>query len=614
MRAIGPYVVRREVPPHRAGAGPSGEDAAGRRFFAPYLWATDRLTGMPALLHPVDVTVPLPHLPAHPLLLPFTDLVAEVAHSYLVTELPLPAEAETDPERAARGALEVLAFLHKQGLTHGALDSGQFWRVGGGFGLSGAGLPRPGLHPTPADDLHDLGAALSELGPLPPALSVLRGDPGRLSARELLRRLDAAEGAAAPPEPAEPDPPFEVWDAGELAEPDTAELLVEDAPPAPPAAPPTLRPPVPFDLILSPEAAEAKAPAEPEPASPAAWSQEERDIAEVRRRPPTEARGPTPEKAEKTQARTEPGDRAGTSADPVPPAPPLAPTPVRSRAASRASERLKADSRRILDHTAGRRDQVAAQVAAEAEEGQGDEAAPGQQSGPPDAPQGQAETPQQRRRREWQARREEEALREQLAALRQAAPAGPQESGDADPGQGAPGEMDIAEIRRRGPGAAPAGTPKPSAPPPTPRQLGPIRIGWDRKGERQVIRPVSPRQQLLRWLLPVLGVLVLVFALSLLVRVWRPAPPLPTAECCALRLQLAGVGAGERAALTLVRAPQGVALTPGRVLGELPGEVRFPAPGVYRVQVSTLPPAAPRSRTLDLRLPNPELLTVSLGE
>lgn len=616
MRTIGPYVVRREVTPHRAGAGPSGDGAAGRRFFARTLRATDRLTGMPVLLHPLEATVPVPQLPAHPSLLPFTGLVAEVAHSYLVTELPLPAEPESDPERAARGALEALAFLHGQGLTHGALDSGQFWRVGGAFKLSGAGLPRPGLHPAPADDLHDLGAALADLGPLPPALSGLRENPGALSARELLSRLSG--------EPAlllEPTPPFEVWDTEESDQPGTDELLVggaaTEAPPpptpptspalaSPPASSPTPeaepgpareprvspRPPVPFDLILTSEPLKAPTPEPPKTAPPAApqrpssalWTPEEGEIAEVRRRGPDEGRGKSPEQPE----------REGEASK--------APPAGRRHAASRASERLKADTRRMLDHTAQRRDQVAAQVAAQANSDGAESGEAGEGSRPP-APSLHTETPQERRHREFQARQEEEALREQLAALRQANP-------EAAQPDAAENLADLAEIRRTTRQAAPAS----AAPPPTVRQLGPIRMGWDRKGERQVIRAVSPRQQLLRWLLPVLGVLVLAFAVSLLVRALRPAPAAPSAACCAVRLQLAGVGAGERAALTLVRAPQGVSLAPGSALGELPGEVRFPGPGLYRVQVSTVPPAAPRTRTLDLRVPNADLLTVSLRD
>lgn len=599
MRAIGPYVVRREVR-RRAGAGPGGGGAPGGRLVAPALWATDRLTGMPALLHPVEVSAPLPSLPAHPALLPFTDQVAEVAHSYLVTELPLDAEPETDPERAARGALEALAFLHGQGLTHGALGTEQFWRVGDDFRLTGAGLPRPGRRPTAADDLRDLARALGDLGPLPAALDALGEGPSAPapSAQALLGRLN---GEPAPSSTPDAEQSSEEADEGGAAAPpvDTA-----------PEPPPALRPPAPFDLILTPPAPRGTGPKEAEtatvgPATPPMDDPAD-DIAEMRRRNVDEA----------------PPHRPPQPPEPTAGAPAVRPPPARrAPAATRASERLRADSRRMLDRSAERRDQVAAQVAAEGSEIEM-AALPG---APEIAETPQAETPQERRRRELRARQQEEALREQLAALRRAHPAPDPQEGEAPPRPAREAGDDIAEFRRRGREETPTSAAAPlQTPPPQKRQLGPVRIGWDRRGERQLIRSQSPRTQLLRWLLPVLGVLVLAFALSLLVREMRPAPPAVAApapgsapgagECCVLQLQLAGVGAGERAALTLVRPPPGVTLAGGATLGELPGEVRFPAPGLYRVQVSTLAPAAPRSRVLDLRVPNPERLTVSLEE
>ncbi|MHA0033777.1 hypothetical protein ACXXDK_02045 [Deinococcus sp. PESE-38] len=55
------------------------------------------------LLHPLSAIAPAPRLPAHPRLLPFTDMVVEMAGAYLATELPPQTRPARDPSQAARG-------------------------------------------------------------------------------------------------------------------------------------------------------------------------------------------------------------------------------------------------------------------------------------------------------------------------------------------------------------------------------------------------------------------------------------------------------------------------------------------------------------------------------
>ena len=103
MLSIGPYVVVREIstqPP-----GPPA-DGAGRTYRA-----TDRLTGLPVLLHPLFAMTGVPELPPHPALLPFADIVVQAGEAFLVTELPPNAVPAREPVSAARGALLALTAL-----------------------------------------------------------------------------------------------------------------------------------------------------------------------------------------------------------------------------------------------------------------------------------------------------------------------------------------------------------------------------------------------------------------------------------------------------------------------------------------------------------------------
>lgn len=184
--SLGPYVAVRDLP-----GGALGRVSTAR--------ATDRLTGMPVLLHALPAPVPLPELPVDAPLLPPTDLLVEQDGAYLVTELPLAAVPATDPLLAARGALAALAALHERGLTHGGVGPAQLWSVDGEVLLAGAGLPWSTPPGTPQEDLRDLARTLEALGGLPEPLRVLRDPTRRLSALEALKLLGSQQSAAVPP-------------------------------------------------------------------------------------------------------------------------------------------------------------------------------------------------------------------------------------------------------------------------------------------------------------------------------------------------------------------------------------------------------------------------------
>ncbi|MBZ9750428.1 hypothetical protein K7W42_06085 [Deinococcus sp. HMF7604] len=198
MNALGPYVAARELP---------GRPSSPVRT----LRATDRLTGMPVLLHVLsgpEWPGGWPDLPPHPHLLPALDSGQSSGEAYLVTELPLQARPASDPELTARGALSALDALHTRGLVHGGLSRSQLWSVDGHVLLAGAGLPWGG-DARPADDLYALAVILDELGGLPARLRALVTQPGTLSAAQALAALTGDSAAPqrlreAPPPPAAP--------------------------------------------------------------------------------------------------------------------------------------------------------------------------------------------------------------------------------------------------------------------------------------------------------------------------------------------------------------------------------------------------------------------------
>lgn len=195
------------------------------------LRATERLTGMPVLLHVLPHALSLPQLPEHPNLLPIIDSGMDGGQVFVVTELPLGSGPANDALLAARGALSALTLLHEHGVVHGGIGPAQLWSTDGHVALAGAGLPwreQPSEH----DDLHDLALTLQQIGPFPPALRPLLnpGEASMLSAREALALLDtpleveaakAAEPAAE--EPAMPAPTKE-------AHPPAPESGLEDEP------------------------------------------------------------------------------------------------------------------------------------------------------------------------------------------------------------------------------------------------------------------------------------------------------------------------------------------------------------------------------------------------
>ncbi|WP_104990014.1 hypothetical protein [Deinococcus sp. NW-56] len=193
MKPIGPYVAARDL---------GGDPTAAVRT----LRATDRLTGMPVLLHVLPHAAPLPELPDSPALLRPSEGGMDGDTAYIVTELPPHAHPARDPLLAARGGLEGLAALHAAGLTHGGVSAAQLWSVDGQVALAGAALPWGG-DPTPEEDVRALLGALETLGELPPSL---RDQPEGATAQALIARLDAPQEApplrATSPAEAEAEP------------------------------------------------------------------------------------------------------------------------------------------------------------------------------------------------------------------------------------------------------------------------------------------------------------------------------------------------------------------------------------------------------------------------
>ncbi|GGI70462.1 hypothetical protein [Deinococcus wulumuqiensis] len=712
MKSIGSYVVLREVVvgEGRGAAPASAESAAGeelsfeaqprRRATFRTLWAADRLTGLPVLLHPLTAIAAAPRLPAHPRLLPFTDMVVEMAGAYLVTELPPQTRPARDPMQAARGALEALSFLHAQGLAHGSLDAAQLWDVDGQLRVTGAGLPRPGLRPQPLDDLRDLVAALETLDAPPTLLAALRGAPDLSSAREFMDLLDmglsgqqlagalphvTALGPAPEPPPAIFDSPADIVLGGALADD-----LLGPAPELSPASGETgaetraaengaAAEGVPVTSAASGEAPVSSSSAPPAPVSSAPLPRLSRDLTAPAGLPLREAAPeqdtvpevlvvaartgrsepalstfavPTPPVSDLPNSGVTDSDVTGpamtgpamTGPDlpaalfagpgssvssgpaqeaaapevaqphapvaPEPGAAPGAPASARPRAVRRAAgrearERLKADHRRRLDLSELRLRRTAAEV-------EKLHAPPGLVSSPlsvePQAAPAdeQAASPQERRRLEQQAWEEQAALDAELAAARRALAPSERPASVLVPGAAVlGGELaEIAEVQRR-----PRTLPLPARAQGVvraARQLAPIRMGWGRDGERQVLRRRGPREELLRWLLPTLGALLLAFAVAALPRAVRGG----AAPCCEVQFRLLAAEAGKQATLTLLSSPAGSGWQAGTPLGRIPGTVRLPAPGSYRIKVSADGYAPAR---IDVTAPRREPVTVQLG-
>ena len=620
MKSIGPYVVLREVVVGEGrGAAPAAGESAPRRSAARTLWAADRLTGLPVLLHPLSAIAPVPRLPAHPRLLPFTDMVVEMAGAYLATELPPQTRPARDPTQAARGALEALTFLHSQGLAHGSLDAAQLWEVDGEVRVTGAGLPRPGLRPQPLDDLRDLIAALGTMADVPPGLlAALRGAPDLASAQEFLDLLDMglseqqlagalahvpALSAASEPPPAIFDSPDDIVLGGALADDvlgaAPAVEAVESESPVIPASLPPQEVVVPTEEPTNQEAASEVVVIAAQPGTP--------EVGEMQRRPASDtAPEAVPEPALPTTLLTETSDPAAEVAEAPAsePAAPARPRAVRRAAGRQARERLKADHRRRLDLSELRLRRTAAEVE-QLQSPTGTSSTVAALATPAPAEEHGGTSPQERRRLEQQAWEEQVALDAQLAAARRAQTPRERPASVLVPGAALGGELaEIAEVQRRPrqrPAARAQGMVRAA------RQLAPIRMSWGRDGERQVLRRRGPREELLRWLLPTLGVLLLAFAVSAVPRALRSAAPAP---CCDVAFQLLGAGAEQRADLTLLSAPPAAGWQRGAQLGQAPGTLHLPAPGTYRIKVSAAGYAPAR---VDVTAPRREPVTVQLG-
>ncbi|GHF56388.1 hypothetical protein HNQ07_003650 [Deinococcus metalli] len=600
MKPIGPYVAVRDMP----GGGPVRT-----------LRATDRLTGMPVLLHVLPFAPRLPELPDHPSLLPVVDRGMDGEDAYIVSELPMQAAPASDPLLAARDVLTALGPLHRRGLAHGGISAAQLWEVDGRVALAGMGLPWQD-QPTTGGDLRALVRAVEDIGLLPAALEPLRDAPDAMTATDALALLDAPPSAGTTAAPAQETPP--VTAALSEAKPGPADTQAETTTGSrPPELPADTVADTPHDgspiVLGEPGAAPTvEAPALPHPV-PGAGSGRTKKARPVLNRTPASRAAPPAAPVE---------DRP-TAPPPVTPAPPPAPEPVE------VSPDASAESPVVSATPAPVPGSPVLEAAADSPPPATDSAdVPATGSPVPaysSAPAGTVETPQERRRRQNAERLEQAKLDAQAAAARKAArlraeaqdrPAEPIRIGGADAGPGVLGSDDLPdwtppedghtdpgtarptlkmrtverlpESLRRPPEPEPVPEPPPSGRLPARHVAGaPIRIGWDEDDSWRVVKtvegpPARPPRRAPRWLLPLLGsALVLALAGGIAMHLPRPAA---RAACCDVTFTLRGA-AGATARLTVEQAPAGANLTPGQELGRAPGQLHLPAAGTYRLRV-----------------------------
>lgn len=153
------------------------------------------------------------------------------------------------------------------------------------------------------------------------------------------------------------------------------------------------------------------------------------------------------------------------------------------------------------------------------------------------------------------------------------------------------------------------------------RNLAPIRIGWDEDDSWRVVRTAPearPTPPLPRWAPLALVALAVLLALAL---VWALGPARTSAAAPAPASAGGGVSspavtftvrgaAGVTAQLSVVSAPAGANLSADQTLGVVPGQVRFPVAGTYRLQVLA---RGYRPATLDLTVPRTQPVTIDLG-
>ncbi|ACO45397.2 hypothetical protein DEDE109153_03895 [Deinococcus deserti] len=557
MKPIGPYVAARDL---------SGAQQSVRT-----LHATDRLTGMPVLLHLLPGPLAVPELPDHPALLPFSDHGVYSGQAYLVSELPLHAQPASDPLLAARGALLALDALHSAGLVHGGVGPSQLWSVDGEVVLAGAGLPWHAGQASAQTDLRDLVQTLDTLGGLPARLAPLRDAPGTLSARDALDRLRQPAKEVRPAAlRTKPAPTAQLPDTGPPAEPrlhDGSPIVLGE---------PDLPAPEPHPQSRDTMAAEtapavetiviaASPPSAPAiPASPAGHEtpQERRRRENEARRAQAiqDAQAGARRKAERLRAQAE-EQRAAV------------PEPIR------------------IGFTEGAASSDADLPEWTPEPGAGD--------GSPPAPRLQMQAVE---RLPASLRRVPEPVVPETAELEAAPEPGiSQEPQDwLQPTE--PGRLPGRRVARE-----------------------PIRIGWDEDESWRVVREPEPEPggtplRSPRWLLPLVAALLLIVAAVWAARVVagradsvqaRTQPPASAAaKCCDVRFAVQG-GSGKGAELFVVNAPEDANLTPGQDLGKAPGVVRFPVRGQYRLRVVAdgYSPA-----TLNLTVPRTSPVNIALGQ
>lgn len=703
VNPIGPYVAARELP-----------GAAGSAVLT--LRATDRLTGIPVLLHVLPYALTLPDLPEHPNLLPIVDSGMDGERAYVVTELPLHAHPASDPLLAARGALAGLAALHGRGLLHGGIGPSQLWTVDGHVALAGAGLPWHHERGTPGADLRALALAIQEIGMLPPALRPLLEDSHQLSVEQALALLDhhaaASSGSRRPlPERHDSVPDVPRASRGRVAAPSTipapaepvtsaagraaplpaADALTDDvtADRNPNDVVPTDTAPAPADMAqtappgaVAPARAEKRArrstrrkgPADTAPQvaapKPAGGPNLGAISGALRAGKPGDARpGPTAPPApesrvgRRTDAPHPVPDAVAASAQGAEAAQPDVPAPVNAPGETAPTAEPAASS---LPAGTVPADAAATAEASRPVPAPAPETAPSAAGRAPvspfsTAPAGTVETPQERRRRQNEERRAQAMLDAQAAAKRKAerlrteaearhaaAPTvqigftGPAVLGEDDlpdwtpeddraqSGDGPP-RLRLRDVERLPPSLRREPEPEPEPEPqevvtardaghlPSRRSLGePIRIGWDEDDSWRVVKaapspPPRTRPGAPRWLLPLVGALVLLLAAVWLARsmsAGRAATPPVTAACCDVPFVVRGATA-LKVHMTVETAPAGANLTPGEELGVAPGTVHFPVKGTYLLRLAADGFAA---TTLTVNVPHAAPVPINLGD
>lgn len=200
MKAIGSYVVLREVPLGKAAFSRTASGAVGEAIYpALTLWAMDRLTGMTVLLHPVTATTQLPELPEHEQILRYSGQIEQGGYHFFITELPPNATPARDPILATMGALSVYATLHEAGVFHGNMHAAHLWQRDDQVVVAGAGLHWNSHALSPSRDLHELVLTLEQLGYVPTPLSPLLYGSESYSARQLLTLMLSYQAFVAAP-------------------------------------------------------------------------------------------------------------------------------------------------------------------------------------------------------------------------------------------------------------------------------------------------------------------------------------------------------------------------------------------------------------------------------